>query len=251
MQTHGQSQIAFVRERASIVKDSIVPLPCHWRTALRMEAIYAAIHSTAKFFSHGCAFTVWLGRPKTISLRPVAGLSAGKTLMLVCPSGRRIEHILCARVCGHLWYCHPGTRNSIDPFDPRDLVVHNVHERAWRPQSYARHRRIRLRDRCQKRNLGIVALRARPSFEWAVAVATWRAEELRSVNYGGHFDLHKAMAGIDIDELEIGFGRMVAAVWQWQASRDSGVRHEMCGAPSRFLCVSPEMFLPQAMRSRT
>ena len=249
MQTHGQSQTAYVQERANIIKGSAVPLPCPWRAALHMEATYAAMHDTAKLFCRGCTFTFWLGSPKKISLPVAAGLFPGKTLMVMCPSGQRIEHILCARVCGHLWYCHPGTSSLTNPFDPRDLVVYNVHQRAWRPQSYARQRRIRLRGRCQKRGLGIVALRVRPSFEWAVAVAMWRAEAMRSVDYGDQFDLHRAMAGIDIDVLDTGFGKMVAAAWQWQDSRDGSVHHEMCGEPSRLLRVSPDRFLPRAMRS--
>ena len=250
MQTHGQSQTVCVRERANIIKGRAVPLPYHWRAALHMEATYASMHDTAKLFCRGCTFTFWLGSPRKVSLPVAAGLFPGKTLMLICPSGRRIEHILCARVRGHLWYCHPGTSGITDPFDPRDLVAYNVHRRAWRPQSYARHRRIRLRGRCQKRDLSIVALRARPSFEWAVAAATWRAEEMRSVTYGDQFDLHAAMAGIDINVLDSGFGKIVAAAWQWQDSRNGSVHYEMCGAPSRLLRMSPDRFLPCAMRSR-
>jgi hypothetical protein len=73
---------------------------------------------------------------------------------------------------------------------------------------------------------------------------------MRSVDYGDHFDLYRAMAGIDIDVLDTGFGKMVAAAWQWEDSCDGSVHHEMCGAPSRLLRASPDRFLPLDMRCR-
>ena len=62
--------------------------------------------------------------------------------------------------------------------------------------------------------------------------------------------VEKSFFFYDVDELHMGFGKMVAAVWQWQASRDGNVHHEMCGAPFRLLRVSPEMFPSRTMRIR-
>ena len=224
LQAHGLTQTAFVRVRANTIKMCRVPFPCHWRRALQVEASYAAMYETAKALTCGCTFNFWLSAPQNISIPPAGASSPGKTLMLMCPSGRRIEHILCAHIRGHTWYCHPGTLSSTNPFHPRGLVAYDIHQRAWRPGT--RHR-VRLRGRPLKRRLGDVALRAKPFFEWAVAVATWRAEEVRSVDHGGRFDMQEAMAGIDIDVLNTRFGSMVAAVWQWQTSRDGSVHRKI------------------------
>ena len=121
----------------------------------------------------------------------------GVLVFLKSPHGTRQPFLLCVRVSGDVWVCHPGTLSdggslcSDNPFDIKDLAVRDVvadrFERDALPcRRIAPHTKVNL----------VEAAAANPHhWSQARAVALWKAEEVRAES--GHLDVEKASTGFE------------------------------------------------------
>ena len=117
-------------------------------------------------------------------------------MALQSPMGHRQDYLLVAQVEDDRWFCHKGSlhRSGVldddEPFAVKDLVLKDIRRDAFGPDDMAPRRRI------GPHTIGLQLLqaaRARAhSWAGAVAVATWRAEEIRSARRP--FDLTVASA---------------------------------------------------------
>jgi len=216
-------------ERAALAKKSArcdalakyVPLPEQLKTALEIETHYGKVQEEARREFPGLAFNLRLGVPR--KLEPPPHLYApGAAVMIRLPSGRRVEHVLCAHISGDLWYCHAGSPKEGDlhsswPFRTTDLVVQSL-ARVWYPRQ-----RKRLKGRCVKRDLAAAAAQHGACFEPAVAMARWRAEAYRAKERKAPMNFAAATAGVDFSEEAFKaaaakpWTSTVLAVWQWAA----------------------------------
>ena len=184
--------------------------------------------------------------------------------MLCLPSGRRLEHVLCAHISGDLWYCHAGSPqegelSTVDPFLAGGLVVQNIASR-WRPR---RMQRKRLRGCCVKHNLAAAAMEKRPFFERVVAIAKWKAEVHRAQERGVPMNLDAASTGVDFTEEAFGaaaaspWTSTMLAVWQWgervfvadpcaHLAADIKMHYALRNAPYRLFRSMARLVLPDA-----
>ena len=157
-----------------------MPLPASWKTSLRCLSLPDLAEKSAHVAREGGvreARCVVLGQPKPSPLpEPGAALQPGAVVLL----GQRIEHLLCAHVEGDLWLCHFGSFDEIwlDPFDYTALCQKDLVRDA--PEEGSSMPRKRLRPRLRPGQLRELALSRSQDWDRLVAVATWKAEELRA-----------------------------------------------------------------------
>ena len=123
-----------------------IPIPDGWAIALQAARLprcatlagqHAAEHEDGfEFFCH------FLGMPKPLrdTILPATSGEAyvGSIVYVKFEGGGNAceERLLCARIDGDLWLCHPGSHthgviNAQNPFDSSELVVTNVRRDVW------------------------------------------------------------------------------------------------------------------------
>lgn len=241
--------------------DQYVPLPAALKNILQIDAHYDAVLREARRILPTATLNLRLGIPKKLE-PPSISRAPGATVVLQLPSGKRVEHVLCARVYGDVWYCHAGSPEHGDlsvmrPFRIGGLVLHDL-TRAWHPRQA---KRKRLRGRCVKRDLAAAASKHWPSFERLVAVARWKAERERAKKRGMPMLLDAATAGVDFTEKafeEAGhkpWTSTILAVWQWAAAApqhgphtrlggDVHMQYSLRNAPYRIFGSMPRLLIP-------
>ena len=260
----GMERVALARKTArgdAIAK--FVPLPNQLKIALQVEACYDKVRAEAQRVLPAMTFNLRLGVPRRLG-PPPHPYAPGAAVMIRLPSGRRVEHVLCAHVSGELWYSHAGSPkegdlNIVNPFRTHDLVVQNLAS-CWHPWPT---QRKRLRGRCVKRGLAAAAAQYRACFERVVAMARWAAEVDRAKRRRGSMHLAAATAGVDFSEEAFQaaaanpWTSTILAVWEWAAEAPldrprthlcPGVQvcHDMRDVPYRLFCSSPQEVLPDA-----
>ena len=172
----GFDETSQVTLRCNSAVDRGVPLPASWKTSLRCLSLPDLAEKSAHVAREGGvreARCVVLGQPKPSPLpEPGAALQPGAVVLF----GQRIEHLLCAHVEGDLWLCHFGSFDYT-ALCQKDLVRDAPEEGPSMP-------RKRLRPRLRPGQLRELALSRSQDWDRLVAVATWKAEELRA----GPFD---------------------------------------------------------------
>ena len=128
-----------------------------------------------------------LGVPKSAEVLDELCGTAGTMVWLKSQQRTRQPFLLCARVSGDVWICHPGTLTDggalrpDNPFDAKDLAVRDIVADRFERDALPR-RRIAPHT---KVNL-LEAVAANPHhWSQARAVALWKAEEVRAES--GHF----------------------------------------------------------------
>jgi len=223
----GRPMQVVTEEQASAVETHGVNLPGPWLSALQWDNRRANLQARCarNLFQISCV----LGVPKPVELPSKDSFLPGGCHVLHLPDGRRVEHVLCARLHGSWWYCHPGSVRGveislIEPFATHDLVLLDVRRRRWQRSQSSRNKR--LRGRVQQRNLQSVVLQQKEKFDWIVAVAHWRAEERRASGNGIGFNFKKAARQWEIDFLK--WPRRVRqqmVFWTWRESRETDIVH--------------------------
>ena len=114
-----------------------VPLPLSWRTAIKVVAAVdrmrrEAIAEASRQIENPQCDCRLFGIPKSGADLDELCSTAGTVVWLKCQQGTRQPFLLCARVSGDVWICHPGTLLdsgalcSDNPFDIKDLAVRDV-----------------------------------------------------------------------------------------------------------------------------
>ena len=215
-----------------------VPLPESWRAGLRnvglVEKAEAAARKVQRRSDIRDVKCVVLGLPRPSPL-PDAGVSGvpGAVAQLQTSAGMRQDYLLAAYVEEDRWLCHKGSvseegvLNQNEPFAAEGLVEMDILRDAYEPENAPR-RRITGKHITGSDLRAAVDLQ--PDAWWRlVAVATWRAELLRS---GGEaFDMAVASAGYEANPFhwKVAQGWVshasVAFGWSWRQGRRW--RHEM------------------------
>ena len=132
-------------EQASAVETHGVNLPGPWLSALQWDKRRANLQARCarNLFQISCV----LGVPKPVELPSKDSFLPGGCHVLHLPDGRRVEHVLCARLRGSWWYCHPGSVRGveislIEPFAAHDLVLLDVRRRRWQRSQSCRAKRL-------------------------------------------------------------------------------------------------------------
>ena len=207
-----------------------VPLPPSWLHAFRWDARKAILQDRVacykKFFSN---LDCILGVPKSVQLPRNDSLRPGGCRVLHLADGRRVEHVLCARLRESLWLCHPGSMcgtgpsdvlNIAEPFDVKDLIVIDVKTCSCLRQQSCRKRR--LVRRVERRNLRRIIQQHKKKFDWIVAVSHWRAEGKRANQRGVPFNFEKALKQWNTNFMKWpDGGRRQMAFWTWQRDSES------------------------------
>ena len=135
-------------EQASAVETHGVNLPDPWLSAFQWDNRRANLQARCarNLFQISCV----LGVPKPVELPSKDSFLPGVCHVLHLPDGRRVEHVLCARLHGSWWYCHPGSVRGveiswIEPFAAHDLVLLDVRWRRWQKSILQRQAFARLR----------------------------------------------------------------------------------------------------------
>lgn len=262
--SNGLERVALARTSArGDAINKYVPLPDQFKNVLQIEAHYDKVQAEARRTFPATTFNLRLGMLRRLE-PPPHPYAPGAAVMIRLPSGRRVEHVLCAHVSGSLWYCHAGSPKEGDlsiskPFRITDLAVKDLGD-SWRPWQVQHNR---LRGRCIKRNLAAAAAQHRACFERVVAMARWNAEAYRAKQRGVPMHLAAATAGVDFSEEAFKaaaanpWTSTVLALWQWAASApldrppaqlcpDTQMRYAMRNATYRSFCSWPRGVLPDA-----
>ena len=182
--------------RLDNAKKQGVPIPPDWVTALRSlkageicRNFVGDLKLPAGVSIASCNF---LGAPK-VCTPYVQGLAVGRCLAFSHVGGRK-NFVLVAHVEDHEWLCHGGSFLGDcavpDPFSESNLVVKDVQKDLWDDTTAPRRIRIhakvqQLINQIQERSL---------EFSELVAVATFRAEEIRAARVNAPIDVSKASA---------------------------------------------------------
>ena len=194
--------------RASNIPGQGVPFPPHWITAMQCQRLETlAEESAVKARDHGVSAVrcLALGQPKEPAA-PADGTGAGKTVALQV-GGSRVVFLMCAQVQDGQWLCHRGSfigdALADNPFQEADLVLKDVISDAWDTSLTKR-----LRSTGSMNVLR--ALVKASNYAWCqlVAVARYRAEELRARLLGQRFDEDVATAGFE------------RSPWRWRSTGD-------------------------------
>ncbi len=219
-----------VNVRADNIASHGIPLPESWCTAsrcLKLDEIAArsADAEGAKIGLAQLSCTV-LGQAKHAPLPALdAPMAPGAAVSLQTSAGERLDFLLCAHVEGDRWYCHRGSfdgdaLNGERPFDLNDLCLKDLLRDAWEPDAQPT-KRIRRQPKLGLAQLREVARSHAESWSHAVAVATFKAEELRA-------DFHKRP--MDLDAATVGFVKNpflwgasmrqsnIFALWAWRSN---------------------------------
>jgi hypothetical protein len=165
-----------------------VPFPREWLTPLRCRDLPRIAKSSAQRVHEDCGVDVQcrvLGQPRKSNLPPCgAPQSPGSTVVLQTSKGPRLEYLLCAHVNEDVWLCHRGTFvgnkfDSKNSFDPQDLVLRDILRDAWEDSPPATKR---IRAHLHAGQLRNAAHTRQAAWDRLVAVATFRAEEIRAAD---------------------------------------------------------------------
>ena len=178
-----------------------VPFPQPWKTTIKVVTRIdrmrrdAIVEASRLIESSPCECRL-LGVPKPQEVLDELCGSPVAVVFLTCPRAGRQGFLLCARVVGDVWLCHPGTLAdgaicADRPFDFNDLSARDIV--ADRFDAFAMPR-ARIRHRTEVNLLEAVA--AHP-IEWSRirSIAIWKAEELRTES--GQIDIERASAGFE------------------------------------------------------
>ena len=196
-----------------------VPLPPRWRSMLCASALPQVATGTAalaeKRLAGRDARCMVLGLPKRVPEPQQQGvIHAPRATVTLGQNGVPRAFILCAPIDGTRWFCHSGAKEGVEgrPFDPKDLVIKDVSKHAWggylgrdllRSESASAHALQRAARDCED------------SFALAVAVATFRAEILRSAMECRSLDWASAAAAFE------------ANPWRWEVDKVTS-KAEVC-----------------------
>ena len=173
-----------------------VAFPEHWKTALRCMGLTkkadeatAAARSMSENEHVDCKL---LGLPKPVTV-PIAGTfgMSGSVVALQTATGMRQDHLLVSQYDADRWFCHKGSLDGRgvldddDPFATNDLVLKDILRDAFEPDNGPRRR---IGPHTTGATLLHAARTRQHSWSRAVAVAIWRAEQLR----GAHRPFDKA-----------------------------------------------------------
>ena len=218
-----------VKSRCNNVAERSVHFPEEWRTVLKCQSLGGIGEKSAQNVreERGVAELecIVLGQPKEAPLPPPgATLVPGATVVLQL-GGVKIEYLLCAHVCEGEWLCHRGSFVDCEfdiekPFDEKDLVLKDVAHGAQEAEGPPP--RKKARAHLHFGQLRDTALHWRAAWDQLVAVAAWRAEELRATNQHCPFDQAAASAGYEASPWKwAATGKMiqaqVGALWSWRA----------------------------------
>ena len=196
--TTGHEEDAIVTARTNHIMERTVPLPPHWRTAMqcinleRLCAASAGKVNDPEISNVRCAV---LGQAKEPQPPSADGAGEGKTVALQA-DGARVVFILCAHVLDRVWLCHRGTfvdgTLADNPFQEHDLVRKDIVAEAWDTSLTKRLR--------SAGSMNILrALVQDQDYAWCelVAMARYRAEEMRARLRGGAIDESMAREGFE------------------------------------------------------
>ena len=85
---------------------SLAPVGVHASTRPTMKKPFCIRYHLNMF--PGTTFSFRLGVPRKLE-PPPHSYAPGAAVILHLPSGRRVEHVLCAHILGDLWFCHAGS----------------------------------------------------------------------------------------------------------------------------------------------
>ena len=178
----------------NVAQRGTVPLPLGWPTALRATALPAIAARTAERarLRERCYADIQcevLGVAKEVpAFIGASSLSAGQSVTLRLAGQARGDVALCAHVEGARWMCHAGTFEGCDlsqdnPFRLDGLALRDIERDAWiatSAEASAAPPKKRVKPHAKFGGLQDAIAKHPAAFATAVAVATWRAEQLRA-----------------------------------------------------------------------
>ena len=219
----GHEECYDITSRASHVPTRKVPFPSHWVTAVQCQRLDAlAEESAGKVHDHSVSDVrcLALGQAKEPPA-PDGGTGVGRTVALQV-DGLRVVFLMCAQVRDGQWLCHRGSflgdTLAEDPLQEADLVLKDVVADAWDASLTKR-----LRSTGSMNFLRALVKASDRAWCELVAVAQYRAEELRARLFGQPFDEYVATAGFERNPWrwrstgEWASQAQVAALWCWTA----------------------------------
>eukprot|EP00973_Karenia_brevis_P096384 12431531-Karenia_brevis.AAC.1 len=217
-QGHSFNETHIVQGRCLNFVQRSVAFPPHWRTALKLQGISCIVDESVKEarerFEMPSMQCILLGQPKDVLIPESQEHVTGAILRL--QSGEALfEYLLCAHVREQSWLCHRGTFNKheIDknnPFDAKDLVIKDIsaHDEMIPPP------RKRIRGHLHCGQLRAFALKRLTAFKRVVALAQWKAEEIRSAEKP--FDEAVACRGFEQNHWNWKDHNIkIVAMWSW------------------------------------
>ena len=173
-----------------------VPLPEHWHTAMQCLAVSDIANSSARKvcdarFTDVCCVLLGQAAAKFGSHEKV-----GQSIALTV-NGERIVFLLCAHVENNDWLCHRGSfvegALAASPFHEHDLVCKDIVKDAWKAA-------VNKRLRSSGQWAALKSLVGHPpDYSWTqlVAVAHFKAEEMKAARQGIALDVRKTAAGFE------------------------------------------------------
>ena len=164
----------------------------------------------------------------------VSALYSGKRATLNIEEGAFGEFVLCSHISGDRWYCHGGVIDESgrldkdNPFDPDRLLVKNVCAEAVPAVAWpARPPKKRVRAHAKQGQLEGALLRHAGRFHEAVAVAHWKAEQLRAEESGAAMDVGFQSPQLGRDPLVYPRGMLtrVGFHWSWEQPGEGADGH--------------------------
>ena len=217
-----------VRIRCDHAARRSIQFPEQWRTALKCDNLAGLVAKSVQKAREECGVAAVecevLGQPKASPLPPPdATLVPGATVGLLL-GGAKIEYLLCAPVRNDAWLCHRGSFvddkfDPDNPFDEKDLVLKDLTRGAQEADDPPPRKKVRAHLHAGQ--LCAAVLKWPAAWDQLVAVAAWRAEELRAADQHRPFDQVAAFAGYEASPWKWNAaGRriqvQVAALWSWR-----------------------------------
>lgn len=241
-----------VRVRGETAARRSIQFPEQWRTALKCQNLTRIVEKGIRNAYAQCAVADLecevLGQPKEAPLPPPEATLVRGARVVLQSGGAKLEYLLCAHVREDVWFCHRGSFvddrfDPENPFDETDLVLKDIQhdaEEAEDPQP-----RKRVRVHLHVGQLRAAALKWPAAWDRLVAIACWRAEELRAADQHRPFDQVAAFAGYEGNPWKWCTEKrriqvQVAALWSWRAGAwQRQIVHvrldnllERCGVPT-------------------
>ena len=179
-----------------------VPFPEAWRTALKCvghglgQKAEKAAEDVRGETGREHVECLLLGLPKPVAPQPEGATRVvGCVAQLKTKGGMPESYLLAAEIEDDQWFCVKGVLGSnggLEAFDPKDLVVKDIARDAFQPEIAPRRRIMPHASGPQL----VEGTRAHQQSWWrVVAIATWRAENLRAERRP--FDSTSAGAGFE------------------------------------------------------
>ena len=213
-----------------------VPFPEGWRTALKClghglgQKAGQAAEGLRAGTGHEHVECLLLGLPKPVALPPDGATRVvGCVAQLKTRGGMPESYLLAAYIEDNQWFCLKGVLDSngeLEAFDPKDLVVKDIVRDAFQPETAPRRRIMPHASGPQL----VEGTRAHQQSWWrVVAIATWRAENLRAERRP--FDSTAAGAGFESNPFRwtVAEGRLSHAdvTFSWAWWEDGAWRREL------------------------